>query len=60
MDINLEFFVDSTLLMRVFAVSNDAVSDDVSPKYYNQSPPAVIQTLFESSFSGHMSTTVLA
>ena len=60
MAMNFAFLVDNTLLMRIFAVSDDAVSVDVSPQQSDRSPPAAILARFGSSFSGRTSATVPA
>ena len=50
-------FVDSVLLMSIFAVSINDVSVDVGPVQSRIFPPIVNQTQFGSSFSGCISAT---
>ena len=59
-DMNFASGVLTTLLNTIFAVSKSIVSVLVSPWYSSRSPLAVIQVRFTSSFSGRLSTTILA
>ena len=58
MVINLAFVVDRTLLISIFAVSNDVVSVDVPIIVIKSITTRLIRTLLGLSFSGRISTTV--